>query len=228
MTHTDTSDTSIHAPQGNTSSVSSVGFPQTPLLSRPRYVGGRRFLAIFAAVLVVGALVVLLLGRFIHATHQVAALPVEGTTSAPDFTMPIWNTPSGQPVQVARGAQTPAIHLAALRGRVVVVNFWAPWCEPCTTEAPVLRAAAQRFSRDNVAFIGVAFQTNQNDSLAFVHKYGIPYAVGPAPDGLDVKYGVTGLPYTFVITPDGTLEFTFAGAVHADTLAAAIQQAQAS
>ena len=218
------------APQSNTSPVSSIGSARptrTPSLGLPRYVGGRRFVAVGATVLVAGALVVLLLGRFVHATHQVAALPVEGTAAAADFTMPIWNTPSGQPVQAAHGAQPPAIHLAALRGRVVVVNFWAPWCEPCTTEAPVLRAAAQRFSRDNVAFIGVAFQTNQSDSLAFVRHYGIPYAVGPAPDGLDVKYGVTGLPYTFVIAPDGTLEFTFAGAVHADTLAAAIQQAQA-
>ncbi len=220
--------TETRAPrEGGAGIVGSTSQPRPRYLSAPRYVGGRRFLAVFAAVLVVGALVVLLLGRFVHATHQVAALPVEGTTAAPDFTMPIWNTPSGQPVQVAQAALPPTIHLAALRGRVVVVNFWAPWCEPCTTEAPVLRAAAQRFSRDNVAFVGVAFQTNQRDSLAFGRTDGIPDAVGPAPDGLDVKYGVTGLPYTFVISPTGTLEFTFAGAVHADTLAAAIQQAQA-
>lgn len=191
---------------------------------QPRYFRGQRFLAAAAVVLVVGALAVLLAGRFVHATRQVAALPPEGITAAPDFTMPVWNTPTGA---AAQGVQVQTIHLAAMRGRVVVVNFWAPWCEPCTTEAPILSAAAKRFSRDGVAFMGVAFQTNQSDSLAFVRKYGIPYAVGPAPDGLDVKYGVTGLPYTFVISPAGVLEFTFAGAVHADTLAAAIQQAQA-
>lgn len=191
---------------------------------QPRFIRGQRFLAAAAVVFVTAALVMLLIGRFVHAAHQVAALPHEGTTAAADFSMTVWNTPSGE---AAQGAQAQTIHLAALRGRVVVVNFWAPWCEPCTTEAPILSAAAKRFSRDGVAFMGVAFQTNQSDSLAFVRKYGIPYAVGPAPDGLDVKYGVTGLPYTFVISPTGTLEFTFAGAVHADTLAAAIQQAQA-
>ncbi|HEX6799108.1 MAG TPA: TlpA disulfide reductase family protein [Ktedonobacterales bacterium] len=193
-------------------------------LPRPSYIGGRRLLAVCAAVFVVAALVMLLLGRFVHATQQVASLPLEGTTAAPNFAMTVWNTPTGE---AAHGAQAQTIQLAALRGRVVVVNFWAPWCEPCTTEAPVLAAAAKRFSRDGVAFMGVAFQTNQSDSVAFARKYGIPYAIGPAPDGLDVKYGVTGLPYTFVISPTGTLEFTFAGAVHADTLAAAIQQAQA-
>jgi thiol-disulfide isomerase/thioredoxin len=180
-------------------------------------------LTALAVVFVVGALVVLLLGRFVHATQQVATLPREGTTSAPDFTMTVWNTPDGQPTTTANAT---SIHLAGLGGRVVVLSFWAPWCEPCASDAPVLAAAAKRFARDNVAFIGVAFQTNQSDSLAFAHKYGIPYAIGPAPDGLDVKYGVTGLPYTFVISPSGILAFTFAGAVHADTLAAAIQQAQ--
>lgn len=221
---TQSTDTQIHPPQLASDPANA---PARPRLSRAGYVGGRRLVTVGAVVLVAGALVMLLLGRAVHATRQVAALPVEGTTAAPDFTMTIWNTPSGQPMQVAHGAQPPTIHLAGLRGRVVVVSFWAPWCEPCTADAPVLAAAAKRFSRDNVAFVGVAFQTNQSDSLAFVRKYGIPYAVGPAPDGLDVKYGVTGLPYTFVISPDGTLEFTFPGAVKADTLAAAIQQAQA-
>ena len=211
----DTPSTDTRQQSGHTSP------PRAPI---PRYIRSQRILAVCAVTLVVGALVIVLLGRFVHATQQVAALPPEGTTAAPDFSMTVWNTPTGE---AAQGAQAQTIHLAALRGRVVVVNFWAPWCEPCTTEAPILAAAAKRFSRDNVAFMGVAFQTNQSDSLAFVRKYGIPYAVGPAPDGLDAKYGVTGLPYTFVISPAGTLEFTFVGAVHADTLAAAIQQAQA-
>jgi cytochrome c biogenesis protein CcmG, thiol:disulfide interchange protein DsbE len=190
--------------------------------SPPSDNGIHRLVAVGVVVLVAIALVVLLVSRVFHATQQAALLPGEGTTAAPDFTMTMWNTPVGQGFY-----GTTAIHLADLRGHVVVVNFWAPWCEPCMTEAPVLSAAARRFSRDGVAFIGVAFQANQSDSLAFVRKYSIPYPVGLAPDGLDVKYGVTGLPYTFVIAPDGTLAYTFAGTVHADTLAAAIGSVEA-
>jgi cytochrome c biogenesis protein CcmG/thiol:disulfide interchange protein DsbE len=176
----------------------------------------QRLIPVVVGALVTVALVVLLVGRFAQATQQVASLPPAGTKAAPDFTMARWDV-----------AGAPAIHLAGLRGRVVVVNFWAPWCEPCQTEAPVLRAAAGRFTPAGVAFVGVAFQTTQRDALAFVQKYDIPYPTGPAPDDLAVAYGVTGLPYTFVITPDGALAYTFAGAVQSDRLERAIQAAAA-
>ncbi|MFI5273526.1 MAG: TlpA family protein disulfide reductase, partial [Ktedonobacterales bacterium] len=76
-------------------------------------------------------------------------------------------------------------------------------------------------------FLGVAVQTNQQDSLAFVQRFGIPYRIGPAPTGLAGAYGVTALPSTFVISLDGTLVYTFHGPVKADILATAIQSVEA-
>jgi cytochrome c biogenesis protein CcmG, thiol:disulfide interchange protein DsbE len=175
----------------------------------------RALLPLAGAVLVGLGLALVLLGRFAQATQRVALLPPAGAKAAPDFRMVPWNT-----------AGASAIRLAALRSRVVVVNFWAPWCEPCQTEAPVLRAAAAHFAPAGVVFVGVAFQTTQRDVLAFIGHYGIAYPVGPAPDGIDVAYGVTGLPYTFVIAPDGDLIYTFAGPVQPEPLDRAIQAAQ--
>jgi cytochrome c biogenesis protein CcmG/thiol:disulfide interchange protein DsbE len=134
---------------------------------------------------------------------------------APEFTIPLWN---GAP-----GAQ---LHLSTLRGHVVVVNFWASWCDPCHAEAPVLARVAKTEAAHGVVFVGVALETASADGLAFLHQYQVPYRCGPAPDSLAVAYGLTGIPVTLAITANGMVAAQLDGPVTATALATAIHKAQ--
>ena len=184
----------------------------------------RTLLTAGIALVVALALCVLLVARIADATRQVAAvshpitqsqsLSQSGSQPATDFTMPIWNGTQGQ-----------SVHLAALRGDVVVVNFWGSWCEPCQGEAPTLATAYKTLAPQGVKFLGVAFQTSQADGITFIQHYKVPYICGPAPDGLEVAYGLTGLPVTVVIDKHGMIVHKFEGAVQLVALEQAVHAA---
>ncbi|MDH3254447.1 MAG: redoxin domain-containing protein [Acidobacteriota bacterium] len=95
------------------------------------------------------------------------------------------------------------IDLAALRGKPVLLNFWATWCQPCIVEHPVLQAAARRYA-DRVHFLGVIYQDENDAILRFLRQRG---SWGPSLVDPDVKvgiaYGVYGAPETFFIDSSG-------------------------
>ena len=65
--------------------------------------------------------------------------------------------------------------LASLRGKVVVLNFWASWCEPCQTEAPLLEHAQGQLARHGATVLGVTYQDTAPDSEGFVRRYHLTY-----------------------------------------------------
>jgi len=107
------------------------------------------------------------------------------------------------------------VSVADLRGRWVVVNFFASWCVPCLEEHPELLAfdAAHREAGD-VALVGVTFDDKADDARAFFEDNGGTWPVIDDPENsIGVAFGVAQVPETFVIAPDGTVVQRYAGGV---------------
>ncbi|MCK6522349.1 TlpA family protein disulfide reductase [Myxococcota bacterium] len=156
-----------------------------------------------AGFLVVAPLVVVLASGF---GRDPKALPnvMEGR-EAPSFSL---TDLDGQPVR-----------LAELRGKPVVLNFWASWCTPCAYEHPELLAAAQRWAPQGVAFYGVVYGDTEEAARGFLKRRGSAY-----PNLLDldqrvaIDYGVAGVPETYVIDRQGRIARKFVGPVSAKAL----------
>ena len=173
----------------------------------------RSRLGLGSIMLIIGILAVA--GVFgLALARQNKAQPTNGP--APDFSV---TTFDGQPVK-----------LSELRGKVVMINFWASWCGPCKEEAPALQATWEAYkSRGDVVFLGIAYADNGPRSLEFLKQYGVTYL--NAPDlgtRISEAYNIQGVPESFVIDRKGNIfEFIYAG-ITTSALSATIDRALAS
>jgi len=112
------------------------------------------------------------------------------------------------------------IALRDLRGQVVVLNFWASWCDPCRREARDLQQVWEQYQDRGVAFLGVTFHDAKDASQAFVERFGLTYANGIDERGrISQAYGVVAVPETFIIDRDGDIAFVHVGEVQAEMIA---------
>lgn len=123
---------------------------------------------------------------------------LEGS-SVPDFTM---TTFDGQ-----------SFNSANHDGKVIVINFWASWCQPCEVEARELEQAYQYFKAGgDVVFVGFAYVDTEPNSLNYLQKFGITYPNGPdLATKVSQMFRVTGVPETYIIDKQGRLAYSKKG-----------------
>ena len=107
------------------------------------------------------------------------------------------------------------MQLDALRGKVVVLNFWASWCYPaCYEEAPVLERGWRAYRDRDVVVLGVDIQDKDEAGLKFIRDFTLTFPNAPDPRGkVSVDYGVYGVPETFFIDRAGAIRVKHVSAV---------------
>ena len=153
----------------------------------------RAFLAALAVLAVIGLLGFGLLSE--------GEAQIEVGEPAPDRELPVLGgTGSGS--------------LADYRGRWLLVNLWASWCDPCREEAPELDRFARRHRERGVSVLGINVQDNSDDALAFLREFDLEYpqlrSVG---DERSDAFGSTGVPENFLVDPQGRLALIWRGPV---------------
>jgi cytochrome c biogenesis protein CcmG/thiol:disulfide interchange protein DsbE len=102
-------------------------------------------------------------------------------------------------------AGRPPVSLEALRGKPVVLNFFASWCGPCIREMPALQAMSERYT-GRVHFVGITFNDRRKEATNVVERTGVGYAAAFDPSSdVAVDYAVRVMPTTFFIGADGNL-----------------------
>ena len=115
------------------------------------------------------------------------------------------------------------VSLQALRGHVVVLNFWATWCGPCRLEAPAFDRLSHAYGDQGVRFLGMNELDDRAAAQTFVRQFELDYPSGFDPAGrLADDFRLYALPTTFLIDPEGIVRYRFVGYLDEPTLRSAI------
>lgn len=161
-------------------------------------------------LIVTFAVVLALLAVLALGLKKVQAGPLS-TGPAPDFTLQEFNG-SG-------------LTLSELRGKVVIINFWASWCPPCRQEAPYLEETWRKYKDQGVVFIGINWVDTQKEALAYIDELDITYFNGPdLGTRIAQTYNIQGIPETFYVAKNGELRGVHIGPLIAPQLDEKIEE----
>jgi cytochrome c biogenesis protein CcmG/thiol:disulfide interchange protein DsbE len=150
---------------------------------------------------VIGLLALLaLLGAGLVRTNQ--SQPTSG--GAPDFTLTLYERYDG--------GYGRSLTLSQLRGKVVIVNFWASWCVPCRDEADLLELTWRQYKDQGLVLVGIGYNDTETEALKYLQEFGITYPNGPdLRNAISPKYHIQGVPETFFVDRDGNIVHTEIG-----------------
>lgn len=156
---------------------------------------------IVVALVLIPLLGVLALG-FGHDPHAVPFALRD--KPAPDFTL--------------RALDGTEMTLSAMRGKPVVLNFWASWCEPCKYEHDLLQQAS-RYYGQNVQFLGVVYQDTEANVRHYLEEHAsvYPQVLDPVTK-VGIDYGVSGVPESYLVDADGMIREKSPGVISGDEL----------
>lgn len=141
-----------------------------------------------------------------HPTAQSSAAPAQSDGNADGKLTSLYfaEDPEVVPPFAARDLSGQTVSTAALKGKVVIVNFWATWCGPCRQEIPEMIALQSQY-KDQLQIIGISEDDAPPAQVAkFVAKSGINYPVIMSTDALEKEYGgIPALPTSFLVNKDG-------------------------
>ena len=136
------------------------------------------------------------------------------------------------PIALAKRVPAPTLHepalgggtvdLARMRGRPVVINFFASWCAPCKAEGAAFADAASAY-HGRVQFVGVAFDDSRSGALSYTHRFGWNWPIVFDPhDRLVEPFGLLGKPTTFVLDANGRVAWKLQRELSRDELSTAL------
>lgn len=117
------------------------------------------------------------------------------------------------------------ITLETYRGKVVLLNFWATWCEPCLAEIPRFAGWQQKYGQRGLQILGVSMDDGEAPVREFYRKHRLNYPVVMGDEKLGEAYGgILGLPVTFLIDIDGRIRYQHDGATDLDVMEREIRE----
>jgi thiol-disulfide isomerase/thioredoxin len=116
----------------------------------------------------------------------------------------------------------PKVTLASLRGRPAAINFWASWCSPCHKEAPELEQVARQLG-GRARLVGIDWTDGAGAARSYVQQYELTYPnLIDSSGATGSKFGLNGLPTTFILDPQGRITDVLRGPQTADSLLRAL------
>ncbi len=150
-------------------------------------------------------------GQQSSATEKPAPRPGEVGARMPDFT---FEDLSGKTVSTQE-----------FRGKVLIIDFWATWCEPCKKEMPGFQDLQERYGDRGLMVIGLALDGDTDEAARFAAKLGVHYRLGQGTSEVQEKLGgLLGLPTTVLVDRQGIIRKKVIGFEYKDAFEAALKQ----
>lgn len=158
----------------------------------------RVLLLLFTALFLVSGLLITSCGGGTGSASPTPSAPAIVGKLAPDFTL---NDINGN-----------AVRLSSLRGKPVLVNFWATWCVPCQDEMPYMEQIYKTWTDKGLVFLSIDNGETVTKAKGFIDRYGYTFSPLVDPKGdVALRYNIRALPTTLLVDKDGILQYMLPG-----------------